>query len=104
MSSSGPSTAEQRKMTDEEIDQLFLSDAAKDIRSKDLYKYFTETCNLRYLEVFPTAALARVHDYLHSNEVAVGKGCGQPIVDCLLKLFPPPTATTAARVQSQAGA
>lgn len=56
------------------------------------------------MEVFSTAARARVRDYLQSHDVTAGKGSGQPIVDCLLNLFPPPTATTAERAQRQAGA
>ncbi len=96
-------TEEQRSMVERELSQLFTADEAKDLRGDDLLSYFTEHCSKRDIEICFTSARAKVRDYLHSHDAACGKGSKQPIADCLLNLYPPPSATTVSRLRTQGG-
>ncbi len=90
---------EQLSMADTEFAGLLTSEEAKNLKGNELLSY-----SKRDIEICSTSARSKVRDYLHSHDVACGKVSGQPIVDYLLNLYPPPSASTVSRMHTQVGA
>ena len=81
-------------MADEELSALFDDPNAATLQGHDLAAYFTETCPRTILGVASTSARTKFRDYLHARSVSCVKGSGQPILNRLFSLYPPPAPST----------